>query len=329
MKRFSNILLVADGDCWAEVPLQRAVALAKHNQARLSIVQTVDLAASVRPAKDGTYDRLKDSVVDAREKQLRHVLAAAAEEITLSVRVLPGKVFPEVVREVLRHDHDLVMKCAQQSGGLREKIFGSTDMHLLRKCPCPVWIMKPGERKQYRRILAAVDTEDGREQGQAQGLNQQILEMASSLALSEFAELHIVHAWQAWGEGLLSTPRFSLDEDGEVAAWVEKQRAADEERVNGLLKSLGEIIGRDTMEYLKPRIHNIKGEAQEVIPDLAEKIGADIVIMGTVARTGIPGLIMGNTAESILTGIDCSVLAVKPRGFVSPLTLSGENNETI
>ena len=328
MKRFSNILLVADGDCWSEVPLQRAVALAKHNQARLSIVQTVDFAASVSPAKDGTYDRLKNSVVDAREKQLRHILAAAADEITLSARVLPGKIFPEVVWEVLRHGHDLVMKCAQQSGGLREKIFGSTDMHLLRKCPCPVWIMKPGERRQYRRILAAVDTEDTRGQGQTGGLNQQILEMASSLALSEFAELHIVHAWQAWGEGLLSTPRFSLDEDGEVAAWVEKQRAADEERVDGLLKSLGEIIGRDTMEYLKPRIHNIKGEPEEVIPDLAEKIGADIVIMGTVARTGIPGLIMGNTAESILTGIGRSVLAVKPRGFVSPLTLSGEDNET-
>ena len=323
MKRFSNILLVADGDCWAEAPLQRAVALAKHNQARLSIVQTVDIAASVRPEEKGAYERLKNGVVEAREKQLRHILAVAGKEITLSIRVLQGKVFPEVVREVLRHDHDLVMKCAQQSSGLREKIFGSTDMHLLRKCPCPVWIMKPGERKQYRRILAAVDTEDSRGQGQTDGLNQQILELASSLALSEFSELHIVHAWQAWGEGLLSTPRFVLDEDDEVAAWVEKQRTDEKERVDGLMKSLGEIIGRETMEYLKPKIHNIKGEAQDVIPTLAEEIKADIVIMGTVARTGIPGLIMGNTAESILTGIGCSVLAVKPRGFVSPITLSG------
>jgi nucleotide-binding universal stress UspA family protein len=43
--------------------------------------------------------------------------------------------------------------------------------------------------------------------------------------------------------------------------------------------------------------------------------------MGTVARTGINGLLMGNTAEMILTQIDCSVLAVKPQGFVSPVTL--------
>lgn len=41
--------------------------------------------------------------------------------------------------------------------------------------------------------------------------------------------------------------------------------------------------------------------------------------MGTVARTGIPGFIIGNTAENILQKIDCSLLALKPLGFVSPV----------
>jgi nucleotide-binding universal stress UspA family protein len=43
--------------------------------------------------------------------------------------------------------------------------------------------------------------------------------------------------------------------------------------------------------------------------------------MGTVARIGIPGLLIGNTAETILDQLDCSVLAVKPPGFVSPVAL--------
>ncbi len=47
------------------------------------------------------------------------------------------------------------------------------------------------------------------------------------------------------------------------------------------------------------------------------------VVMGAVARTGIPGFIMGNTAETILNQIGCSVLAVKPPGFVTPVTLEG------
>jgi nucleotide-binding universal stress UspA family protein len=51
------------------------------------------------------------------------------------------------------------------------------------------------------------------------------------------------------------------------------------------------------------------------------KLQADIVVMGTVARTGISGLIIGNTAETILNQLTCSVLAVKPSGFKTPVTV--------
>lgn len=42
-----------------------------------------------------------------------------------------------------------------------------------------------------------------------------------------------------------------------------------------------------------------------------------------VARTGIPGFVMGNTADTILKQIDCAVLATKPPGFATPVTLEG------
>jgi len=41
--------------------------------------------------------------------------------------------------------------------------------------------------------------------------------------------------------------------------------------------------------------------------------------MGTVCRTGIPGYFIGNTAESILSEVSCSVLTLKPEGFISPV----------
>ena len=46
-------------------------------------------------------------------------------------------------------------------------------------------------------------------------------------------------------------------------------------------------------------------------------------IVGAVARTGLSGFFMGNTAESILSQLDCSVLAVKPPGLVTPVSLEG------
>jgi nucleotide-binding universal stress UspA family protein len=46
----------------------------------------------------------------------------------------------------------------------------------------------------------------------------------------------------------------------------------------------------------------------------------DLLVMGTVCRTGISGFLIGNTAEEVLNQIDCSVLTVKPEGFVTPVT---------
>ena len=49
--------------------------------------------------------------------------------------------------------------------------------------------------------------------------------------------------------------------------------------------------------------------------------------MGTISRTGIPGILVGNTAEKLLERVDCSLLTVKPEGFVSPVPLEADGEE--
>ena len=321
MKRFKNILLVADGEHWQDTALQRAVSLAEHNQADLTIICALNFPRDSSLLDDSACGWLKNAIIDDRLNQLEEITESGPEGVNIRGKVIEGRIFPEIIQEVLRSGYDLAMKCAEEDGSLKNRIFGSTDMHLLRKCPCPVWIMKSNEKAKYQRIFAAVDVEQENSDGKISGLNQQILKIASSLALSEFSEFHIVHAWTTWGENLLNNPRFSFADNGEVTAWVKQQRVADETKMRDLMKTLTEILSQDTMEYLKPQVHIVKGEAHKVIPSLAQEKKADLVVMGTVARTGIPGLIMGNTAESILDNIGCSVLAVKPPGFVTPVTL--------
>ncbi len=320
MKRFKNILLV-DDECMQDIALQRAVSLAEHNQADLTIIRALNFPRDTGLLDDSVYGRLKNAIINDRQNQLKEITASSPAGVNIRGKVIEGGIFPEIIREVLRSGYDLVMKCAEEAESLKQRIFGSTDMHLLRKCPCPVWIMKSNEKVKYQRIFAAVDVDQENSDETISGLNQQILEIASSLALSEFSEFHIVHAWTAWGASLLDTPRFSFAENGEMADWVEKQRVVDEIKMNNLMKTLTEILSSDTMKYLNPQLHIVKGEPHVVIPSLAREKKADLVVMGTVARTGIPGLIMGNTAESILNNIGCSVLAVKPPGFVTPITL--------
>ncbi len=59
-----------------------------------------------------------------------------------------------------------------------------------------------------------------------------------------------------------------------------------------------------------------------VVPKLAAEAQIDLIVMGTVARAGLAGYFIGNTAETVVQHATCSVLTVKPEGFVSPVTLA-------
>ena len=72
------------------------------------------------------------------------------------------------------------------------------------------------------------------------------------------------------------------------------------------------------------QVHLVSGDAGRVLPELADRLRVSLIVMGTVARSGLSGLIMGNTAETILRSVSCSVLALKPEGFETPVRLAKE-----
>ena len=234
--------------------------------------------------------------------------------------MLVGKPFIEIIRQVLRDSHDLIIKCADADSALREILFSSTDKHLMRKCPCPVWILKPKERQNYLRILAAVDQDP--EEPVKDALNHQILEMATSLALAEYSEAHVVHAWEVFGEELLRAHKWDFSE-AEFEAMLGEEAAERRRWLDDLVTNYGRQPESKGADALDIRLHVVKGPPQYVVPELARELAVDLVVMGTVARTGIDGFFMGNTAESILGELDCSVLTIKPPGFTSPVTLEG------
>ena len=69
-------------------------------------------------------------------------------------------------------------------------------------------------------------------------------------------------------------------------------------------------------------LHLRQGEASSVIREVVDEIEADLIVMGTVCRTSVPGFLIGNTAESIIPELTCSMLALKPEGFASPIQIA-------
>ena len=308
MQRFKNVLFYYRGAA-DRTALERAARLAKRNQTRLTVVEVLeDLPRDLGMAPGPPPADLAISFTKERQERLRQSVAPLVERGSQTkTTVLAGTPFLEITREVLREEHDLVMMTAEGPLGLKKVMFGSTSMHLMRKCPCPVWVMKPAPRRQSKRILAAVAPDPFNQQRDA--LNTTIMDLASSLAEREQAELHVVHVWDVASGNRLRRP------SGMTKVRQDEWHCSVREHHKTALFSLLDAYKKD----IPGRVHLVKGRPGILIPKLAAKEEIDLVVMGTICRTGVPGFFMGSTAESILQQVECSVLTVKPDGFVTPV----------
>ncbi len=310
MKRFTNILYLADGRVSQRQGLDRAVALAQANRARLTVIDVTERVAIGWDLGQQSGIKLTDALAERRLDELEVLTEPYADAgIMLYTDVLTGTPFIEVIRAVQRQGYDLLMKTAGTGGGAGVPALGSTDMHLLRKCPCPVWIDHPSRAYPYRAVLAAVDPTDT----QAGDLNRLILDLATSLAEREGAALDVVHAWRLPGEDILRSDAAVVG-----AAELEALLAGTERGHRNALDRILAPYGRSATD---PSVHLVAGEPATAIGATAEASGADLIVMGTVGGLRTPGLFIGRTAEDVLRATPTSVLAVKPADFVCPVTL--------
>ncbi|MBK7565273.1 MAG: universal stress protein [Propionivibrio sp.] len=300
MKRFKNILFVHSERVGSDDALERATELAKGNAARLTIADVVsDSDAS-------------PIVLTERQKRLTR-LAASVRLAGVDATVVVDSGTPSLVltRQVLREGHDLVIMAADSEDSFSHFFFGSTSMHLMRECPCPVWVLQTHRPRPYRKILAAVDWQTTA--SEKDELNVKIMDFATSLARTEASELHIVHAWEFTGND-------SVTIKSEINDEIRDRLFHKHQSMH--MKRIEDLLAHYDLKELQYLVHVVNGPAESTISEIVKKQDIDLIVMGTACRTGISGFFIGNTAELVLSQVPCSVLVVKPEGFVTPIELS-------
>ncbi|HEY9034343.1 MAG TPA: universal stress protein, partial [Pseudomonadales bacterium] len=244
---------------------------------------------------------------------LQQCLAASAEALALpapavSITLLDDK-HPALatIRHLLQNRHDLVIKAADMDE--QRHGFQSLDMQLLRKCPAPLWLCRPG-KTQALKIAVAIDPQYEDKAGEQLSIDLLQLALQLNNTLGQ-APLNVVSCWHSELEAGAGNPFIQLDADT-VAAGLESARQEH-------YQALQQLFDQAQVDKNGIAVFHQKGQPRKLIPQMAKQESIDLMIMGTVARTGIPGFIIGNTAENILQQLECSVLALKPAGFISPV----------
>ena len=315
LQRFKNILVICDEDSDVSPTLRRALSLAKTNNAKVTLTHTID-------ASPGDLARMFAALPGTRPAEIpEHVRQYHADRlqgltetfesagVPVAAKLLEGTAFLALIRQVIVGGHDLVMKAVQDQGKAARLFTKGYDLFLLRKCPCPVWMIKDTDGTTASNILVAVDPDPQDETRQQ--LSTTVMEIATSLSAIDKAHLHILNVWRLQEEMALRSGRFTLSEV-KLDSILEHERKESRARSDDLIKALPKAREPTTIQH-------IKGLPGDVIPRYAAEHAIDTIVMGTVGRTGISGLFIGNTAESILNAVNCSVIAVKPPGFISPV----------
>ncbi|MEY4643166.1 MAG: hypothetical protein RLZZ227_3160 [Pseudomonadota bacterium] len=309
MKRFHNILFVAEESKGEQAALSRILQVAQQTGAAVTVIEVVrPVAANIAIGVAMDFADLQQRVNDEARERLRRLVRSCSRAVPApKIVVREGIDYIEIIHEVAAGQHDLVARAASADTGLGATLFGTLDMQLLRKCPCPVLIMKPRRKIVHPHVLAALDLEEHGRKGEA--MAAEILDHAASIAGFEQGSLDILHAWHLPYE-------YNMRKEDKVRRMktvdlvIKDLRLRKQRRLDALAAN---------WDALEPRTHLVKGYAHQVIPRFTRDHGIDLVVMGTVGRTGIKGFFMGNTAEKILRALNCSVLALKPKGFRTPV----------
>lgn len=253
---------------------------------------------------DGRSLSLRELLLEAETRRLEELAETLRTKgVEVSVEVCWGVPWEIVLGLVEREGFDLVVKPASGLDRQGRVFFGSTALHLFRRCPCPVWVVGD-EGRLPNRILAAIDPSGAAHRTR---VANRIVDWTERVGEWSAAGVDIATAWSAPGAELL---RENLSES-EWKAYVEENHDRVMADLDGLLAARPSQPAAD-------RVHLIEGVAQDVLASFAEEQGIDLIVMGTLGRDDRVGDLLGETAETVIRQVHSSVLTIPPSATPEP-----------
>lgn len=258
--------------------------------------------ARPRPADD-SVDRLRERIEGEVGIPLVRLCEAARRHGVEATSSVEWDYPPHeaIVRRAEALGAELIIAECHKGGRTRPWLIHLTDWELLRLSPVPVLLIRNG--KPYHRPLTLAAVDPAHAHAKPTRLDARIVAAASELSKGLRGTLHLGHANYPSIVGLGPPVRrtwstLTYDE------LLEQERAAFE-------------TFRAEAGVPRTRAHLVEGNPATQLPRLARKLGADIVVMGALSRSGLGRVFIGNTAERVLGALHCDVLVVKPEDFAA------------
>lgn len=280
MHSIRSILVVIEPDHPESLALKRACLIAEVTQAHLHL-----LVCTRKPVHDLLLEDLRTGLVE--------------EGFTVSIEQdWDESAHKTIIKARQARGCDLVIKQHLPDNPVKKALLTPDDWKLLRYCPSPVLMVKTERPWTGGVILAAVDL--GNMDGEHRALHYNIIDHGHGLASLTKGDLYVVTAYPS--------PVLA------AADPIYRLRESIEACYRGECQEFQTRFDIDT-----DHLHIAEGPADVLIPHTAHHLQAVLTIIGTVARTGLPGALIGNTAEAVLDSLESDVLVLKTDAIIEHL----------
>jgi universal stress protein E len=307
MRSIRHILVAIKDPGAAALPaVAKAARIARACGAQLELFHAIkaSVCADTATAYEQTLENQHDTLTHGYLQRLGRIAARLrlhGIEVSTAVEY-DYPAYDAIVRRAKQIDADLIVVRRHDKGGVMPGLPRFTDWELLRHSPVPVLLVKRSGPYRHPNVLAAVDP--GHAHDKPAQLDEEILAASSQLATILRGKLHAIHAY---------TPVVI----GAAAASVSADVASrlDEIAAAGARSGFEDLLrGSDIPRARRYLVGELPAPA---IDTTARRIGAGIVVMGALSRSGLQRLVIGNTAESLLDRLPCDILVVKQADFVT------------
>jgi universal stress protein E len=312
MSAINNVLVIVDPTASEHPAVEKAARVAETSGARLELFacetkESRSMRFAAHLQKGGSTDFITHvrAILDALARPLR------TRGLDVTVEIEAGDpLHIKLIERTKRTRADLVVKDTHHHSLAKRTFLTNTDWHLIRGCPVPLLLTKAKPWASMPVLVAAVDP--GHTNDKPVVLDNRILEWARGMGERLGATLHVVHAHLPAvliAEAASGMPAMMTPLTPEI---LTEERTRERSRVESLA----------TLYGIKPaNVHVELGVASEMLPRCTHTLGADILVMGAVSRSGLQRVFIGSTAERVLEHVPCDVLVVKPPDCACALPL--------
>ncbi len=317
MHKISRIMCIIDPTASEQPAMGRAAWLARNVGAELDLFVCYynEYLSGDRLFDSPSLEKARREVIGSHEKHLEK-LAEPLQRAGLIVRtraLWDHPLYEGIVRQAEATGADIVFKDTHHHSALARALLTNTDWNLIRTCPVPLWLVKPHEVAESPVFVAAIDPLN--EHDKPAALDDEILVLSKALAEKSGGEVHAFHSYDPRIAVATATANAYIPVSLPFDEIEKQMHEQHEKRFN----EVTEFHGLDDKHA-----HLIAGLTHEELPIMADKMKADVVVMGAVARNRWKRLFIGATAERTLEHVPCDVLIVKPDWFRTPAEISGE-----